>query len=600
MKINNIVFNKINFKLIFFYKILQKLDFKIYYLYQNQEINEKEISILKKNDLYQVDLSRLSSISTKDWKNFWIGEINLISDICEKSFSSELKKFLKNKLDIKEEKAVNFFLFENTFYPKLEKAALLEIFSKEKGLSVFISFELEDYFMINNHLLKKIVFPINIFPSFKNMKKIFNIIILLFQKLKKKNQPSIKKKTKRNNRIKLIYLLHDGIKIANNYKNIIVDFKNNKNNLLEKEEILIIDYTNNQANSIYFKIIKLFEIPISPKVFFNTLKTILFLIIKVRSFLDFFLIIKIAISIYGYFKFNNFLKSYPNLKAAFIDHDFLCPKFLIFCLMSNKIQTLSYQERPITVFYNNISFFYDYYFTTSSFFSKQIPKKNNFIVGKIIDCGFYDCDKYNFSSSNFQKFKKKKQKKILFLDFQSAYDQFSRVNDLCESDRSHKKFLYDFIKIARNFPTVKFSISSKGTDYFEDRNFKFFFDKIYRVKNIEIASLTEDETTLNLLEKSDLVVGKPSSIMEKCLYTGKPILIHEYTNNITHQMSEVMDVYDNFFYCNSSNQLINKISIFLNNYKFFIEKVNKEKKKLFNTNFKIRNIIHKKVLNLID
>ena len=144
MKINNIVFNRINFKLIFFYKIFQKLGFKIYYLYQNQRINKKEISILKNNNLHQVDLSRLPNISTKDWKKYWINEIDLINNICEKSFSSELKKLLKNKLAIREEKAVNFFLFENTFTPMLSKAELLEIFSKKKGLSVFISFELED------------------------------------------------------------------------------------------------------------------------------------------------------------------------------------------------------------------------------------------------------------------------------------------------------------------------------------------------------------------------------------------------------------------------------------------------------------------------
>lgn len=599
MKINNIVFNKINLKLIFLYKIFQKLGFKIYYLYQDKKIDEKKISLLKKNNLYQVDLSRLRNISSKDWKKFWINEIDFINNICRQSFSSEFKKLLKKKLIIKEEKAVNFFLFENTFAPTLFKAELLEIFSKKKGLSFFISFQLEDYFIPKNNLFKKIIFPINIFPSFNDIKKIYYFIISFLQKSKESQSFSLKKKIEIK-KPKLIYLLHKGNKVVNNYKNIIVDFENNKNNLLKNNEILIFDYTNTKINSSNFKITQYSEIVSDPKVFFNTLKILLILIKKIRSISDFFLIIRIAKPIFGYFKFNHFLKSYPSLKVAFIDYDFLCPKFLIFSLMSNNIKTISYQERPITIFYNNISFFYDYYFTISNFFSEKISNKTNFLVSKKIDCGFYDLEKYNFNTYNIQNKNMSIQKKILFLNFQSSDDQFLRLNDLAISDRSHKKFLYDFIKIAKNFPSIEFSISSKGVNYFKNKELKFFFNKINKIKNIKVIPLTKDLKTLDLIQKNDLVIGKPSSIMEKCLYLGKPILIHEYTNNIEYQMSQFMDIYDNFFYCNSSNDLINKISIFLNDIKYFIENVDKQKNKLFKHNLKTRNIIHKNIEKLLD
>lgn len=599
MKIDNIIFNKINLKLIFFYKIFQKLGFKIFYLYQDKKINKKEILLLKKNNLHQVDLSRLHNISSKDWKKYWINEIDFINNICTQSFSSELKNSLKKKLIIKEEKALNFFLFENTFANILFKAELLEIFSKKKGLSFFISFQLEDYFMAKNNLFKKIIFPINIFPSFSDIKKIFFFIISFFKKTKEDLSFSLEKKIEIK-KPKLIYLLHKGNKVVNNYKNIIVDFENNKNNFLKNNEILIFDYANTKINSPNFKITQYSEIVPDSKVLINTLKILLFLVKKIRSISDFFLIIRLAKPIFGYFKFNHFLKSYPTLKVAFIDYDFLCPKFLIFCLMSNNIKTISYQERPITVFYNNISFLYDYYFTTSNFFSEKISKKTNFLVNKKIDCGFYDLEKYNTDTRNFQNKSMSIQKKILFLNFQSSDNQFSRINDLAISDRSHKKFLYDFIKIAINFPSVKFSISSKGINYFKNKEFKFFFNKINKIKNVEVIPITKNLKTLDLIQKNDLVIGKPSSIMEKCLYLGKPILIHEYTNNIAYQMSQFMDVYDNFFYCNSSNDLISKISIFLNDNKYFIENVDKEKNKLFKHNDKTRNIIHKNIEKLLD
>lgn len=602
MKKNNIVFNRINLRLIFFYKIFQKLGFNIYYLYQNKKINKKEISLLKKNNLQQIDLSRLTSISTQDWKKYWINEIDFINNICAISFSSDLKKLLKSKLMIKDEKAVNFFLFEDTFAPVLFKAELLEIFSKKKGFSFFISFEIADYFIQNNNLFKKIIIPINIFPSFANIKKIFKVIynyVILFLQKSKENQFFISKKKIEIKKPQLIYMLHKGSKVVNNYKNIIIDFENNKNSLLNEKKVLIFDYTNTKINSSNFNIIQYSEIKYSPKVLFDTLKVLLLLIKTIRSVSDFFLIIKIAKSIFGYFKFNNFLKLYPTLKVAFIDYDFLCPKFLIFCLMSNNIKTLSYQERPITVFYNNISFFYDYYFTTSNFFSEKISKKTNFIVDKKIDCGFYDLEKYNSSNYDLQKTNRQTKTKILFLNFQSSDNQFSKLNDLAVSDRSHKKFLYDFIKIAKTFPSAEFSISSKGMSYFKNEEFKFFFNKIYKIKNIKIVPLSDDVKTLDLIEKNDLVIGKPSSIMEKCLYLGRPILIHEYTNNITHQMSQVMDIYDDFFYCNSPNDLINKISTFLNNNMYFIDNVIKQKNKLFKYIFKTRNIIQKNIENLL-
>jgi len=592
----NIIFNSINLNFIFFYQILQKFGCKIFYIYENKKINKEKKNINNKFGINQINLSRIPNINTVDWKNYWINQQNYINKISEKNFSNSLKEILIRKLKIKNYEALNLFLFENTFSNSLNKSEVIKIFSKYKGLSIFVSFSLNDYFIEKSNYFKKIIFPINIFWFILIIKKILEVVfIVIFKRFRKpKVKISYANDHQDKSKIKLLYILHGGVKSVNNFKNIILDFKNDKKNLFNKDEVLIFEYTNYKEKILNFNIVYYSELVLNKKILFDSLKILAALFVRIRSIKDFFLILKINNSIIGFLKFNNFLNSYPNIKVAFIDYDFLCPKFLIFSLNLKNINTFSYQERPLTVFYNNISFIYDYYFTISSFFSNKIKIKNNFLLNKTIDCGFYDLE--NYYSTNI---KLTNNNNILFLNFKSASDQFSRLNDLAISDRSHKKFLYDFIRIVQKFPSIQFSISSKDIFYFEDKTFQVFFNKINKFKNAKIISLNETLTTFDLIQKNDLIIGKPSSIMEKCLYIKKPILIHDYTNNISNQMSKVMEIYDGFFYCNSFDDLYNKICIFINKKNFFNEKLSKENKKLFNRFYRTSDIIHENIFKLL-
>ena len=595
MKVDNIVFNNINLKFIFFYKILQKIGYKIFYINEKRHLNILEINLLKRNNINQIDLSRFEKIKTKDWSDYWIGEECCIEKICNSNFSEKIKKILKERLRIKNDKLVDFFLFENTFSFSIKKKELIKIFSKNKGKSIFISFDLNDYFIEKNNFFKKIVFPINLFPKINNLKN-FLLLILnsFFSKLKIFNKKKLSNENiqKDENNHKLIYLMHKGNKSVNNYKNIIIDFEKKKKDLFLSEQIIILDYTNYDINSKNYKVLKISNLNTNFHIFANTFKILILMFFRIKSLKDLFLIIKLSSPIYGYFKFKNFLNHHPNLKAAFIDFDFLCPKYLILSLNSKNIKTFSYQERPITSYYNNISFSFDYYFTTSKFFSKKINSKKNFDINQTIETGFYDLENLNFVKNNFED-----KKNILFLNFQSSENHFSKKNNLAISDRSHKKFLYDLLKIIKKFPYVNFSVSSKGLNFFQDKNFSYFFNKINKINNVKLIALNDNVKTLDLIKKNDLVIGKPSSIMEKCLYIGKPLLIHEYSNNITNQMSQVINLYNDFFYCNSFEDLFEKISMFINNTNEFNENLNTQKKKIFGDYLETRKIIYNNINN---
>ena len=79
--------------------------------------------------------------------------------------------------------------------------------------------------------------------------------------------------------------------------------------------------------------------------------------------------------------------------------------------------------------------------------------------------------------------------------------------------------------------------------------------------------------SLKMIKKHDLIIGKQSTIMDKCLYLEKPFLIHEYQHNIKNQFSKICDYLDSFFFCNSYDELVNSINFYLINEEVFLEKL---------------------------
>ena len=102
-----------------------------------------------------------------------------------------------------------------------------------------------------------------------------------------------------------------------------------------------------------------------------------------------------------------------------------------------------------------------------------------------------------------------------------------------------------------------------------------------------------------MIKYHDLIIGKYSTIMDKCLLIEKPFLIHEYFHNFNKQISLADDHFDSFFLNNSKKELIEKINFYLNSKEQFFDKLIANKLKVLGKDQDAKFIIRNKIKSLI-
>ena len=600
-----ILFTGINVNLFFFYKILYFFNFKIYYLFNNPDHTEIQKKIIGKF-AKQFDLSRIKCLETEDWKEYDYGKkdklISIIKTSCSSFFLKKLSKIF-NFGKYNEEKSI--FLICQKLRSNIDaKFVILKIFAKLKGNKViYFSFDPIDFFLPKIGNLKIFIIPIHLQIFFKLIKNILEVLKLNknSNNTNQSKNTNIKSKNINIDSKKIIFISHFGLKYLNKKKDLICDF-NIKNDTTKDSEdkILFLDYTNatNDIENIDYH--KLQDIKFSLKGICWVFLTFFKLLISSRRFYDIVILFLLLSSLKNYKKFLNFTKKYKNLKVAFFDYDFLSPLELVYAAKSAGLTTLSYQERPNIVYHNNYFMDYDVYFCVSKFFGEKLSSTSNFkITNKILSN--FNLDEFQINKSN--RLNKiintyaPDSLKILFILYPD--DEVDEKISFCLSNRANKHILNEVLILSKLYPKIQFTITSKGNTLFKNSKFKYFMKKIGKRKNILIVDDQVEDLSLNFILLNDLIIGKPSTIMDKCIYLEKPLIIHDYTHNLKCLTYNVHQHCDQFFYVLCFNDLIKKINLFIKSKNLFLDKVKKNKKKIFNENLNTKFIIREKINSII-
>jgi formyltetrahydrofolate synthetase len=83
----------------------------------------------------------------------------------------------------------------------------------------------------------------------------------------------------------------------------------------------------------------------------------------------------------------------------------------------------------------------------------------------------------------------------------------------------------------------------------------------------------------------------------------KPFLIHEFTHNIKYQQSKFYNFGDDYFYCNTLNELDSKIKKYIFNKNYIQKKVEKLSKKIYgnmNINFNAKQKINFELTKMLN
>lgn len=586
-----LVFNSINLNFIFFFKFLTLLGFKIFYYKPAKNTSFKDYQSLKKLEIYQIDVSRLKSINKEDWENFLFGKKINTNEILEKKLSLNFVKCISKNYCLEWKKKEIYYLFSDLVSQNLvNKSIILKLFFEKYSNKVFfISFDNLDIFTQTNNFIK-ICLPLNL-PTKIIFKKFSSFISLLKKKIFEKNKNISSKNFNPNlNKKRIIYVIHHGLNHSNNRKTLLYDEEDLSKNSIPKEEILFFDYTNEKSFNSEIEIVKSNDLNLNLKQFIKFIYETIKLLTKVRNIYDAVIFTKYIAYFFSSRKFYYFLKKHPRLKIAFYDYDFLTPKSLVFTTKMLGLINISYQERPMTVYYNNIFFCYDYYFFVSNFFLKKIENKKNYSIKFPIISGFYDVNRH-ISSDNKNA---KSNKKILFI----LYPESAKYNEKIEietSNRSQKSALIDLIKCSKIFPNIDFSVINKSEVFFQNKDLSIFFNKMKNIKNIKMYENNSHNFSLKMIANHDLIIGKQSTIMDKCLYLKKPFFIHEYQHNLKKQFSDICDYLDNSFFVNSFDELVNSINFYLNNEKEFLKKIIQNSEKIFDNSSDAKKVLNKQI-----
>ena len=230
----------------------------------------------------------------------------------------------------------------------------------------------------------------------------------------------------------------------------------------------------------------------------------------------------------------NVLNKLNFLKVVYVHYDTLFPQsFNLACDIKN-ITTISSQERPLLSIVSGPLCYNKYLISGSGF--KDILKQKGYICDNYIDCGLPRSSYINnFKNLEIKKVNKyniiRKTKKIVACFGLVSVDHFfvGLTGESGISYRSNVNFVKSILNLSKNFKDLYFVLRFK--DY---KTIKIIPSEIVleikETKNMEINIDLKAINSYDLLKVSDIVIGKPSTIMEEAMAAGKEVIIYDDDN----------------------------------------------------------------------
>jgi len=574
-----IIVDKLNHYNIYFLLLYRVFGFKSIYLDSTLLLKRKFlVTLLDSIDISSIDYSTFKEY---DFLSFFNREYDIAIDIYKKIINM-------NDIDLQH-------LFNVTNQKKIE-VALIDMIRKYLGsvpnLLICADYYRQEYnifvwhknnFIIKhiNHEYKNLNFFIlnflyNIFFGLYLVSKYVKIKFMNF--FAKKEKIITSKCTQENFNNTVIYFPHKGLATGESYeKNFF--YSTDINSPFHKNNILHIEYGIFPNTQEYLSIEKYYienelKYKIMPKLTLKMLFLSTVSFMKKSKTIPMSSTNMLILSLFAnveYYSKN--LKLHKDVKLALVGYDYLFPKPLSLSLDISRIKTVAYQERYLSSFIGLGSVLIDIYFTWNKKISERMSKSVSTYIGESIPIGSVKLELFKISDNNtisnkISQLKKVYKKIIIALDYHSAENSSDNKVIQIANWQNNLVFYRDLIKLAASFPDIYIIIRGKDAkwcnlDIYQDVN-----NIIEEMDNIEI---NKDYDTYNisydLIKKSDLVIGRYTSIMEESLSYGIPVISHDYGANFKNSIKKMYDGDCCFEFVSSYPELKRTVQAFLCNQK---------------------------------
>ena len=570
--------------------LLSKFGFKVNYLkISDFSFFKKNLNIdnladkLKKIHVYPLPIEDIKNINSIQ---------SFIHDLKKKTFELNIlatpdkliNEFSKNFKNIKNiNKKIRITLQKDFGEIYINQQSKIEIWNENQNDRIIFILPASGIFLnFQDKKIKKFILPFELFEFLKKIiLRFFSFTMSFVKRISSTNRKEklieISKNIKSN--YLACYFFHHGRSYSNLFEKDIY-FEESEKSYLNKKNMLFIDYTNSLQNKNLneYNIDDL--ISERKKFILKSIKIFSKLVISSRNLKSLFSSIMLVKIYYNYLKIESVINKFPKLRECYFANDITSPKEIFLVLESKQIKSICHQDRFLITFCNTYpSNIADEYYCISNFTKDIMTKSNNYCPNIIKPYGFWKLSqKKNIQSENISEIiQKEKYKKIITVLGHTTNSKWylSKVNPY-NSWNAQNSFLSDVLKIASYFPDYKFILRFKDLEWTKNNIFHEKILKIEKTENIEISkNYTFDNYSFFLCKKSDLIIGKYTSLIDECMYIGIPCIILDYNHQTKNIISECFNYGNSNIFCQSKEDVINKVKILSENKNYF--DINKEK-----------------------
>lgn len=228
---------------------------------------------------------------------------------------------------------------------------------------------------------------------------------------------------------------------------------------------------------------------------------------------------------------------YPEVRLAVLAFEMQVPPYLAMSMRKAGIRTASLQERPAIAFDRAATTIVDTLLTASQYISHQVQRSETMAVDHTVPTGMWRCDlvyqaRRSATPPTIRAAQERGQRVVLVLPYHAETSALRATDPICTSIESVRHFLNDIIDLARDQRDAHFIIRGKDAAWVDDPRFQETIGRLDETPNAEVNRDYESfNVTYGLAAHCDLIIAKPTSLVDEALALGIPCLLHDYTHN---------------------------------------------------------------------
>jgi len=273
---------------------------------------------------------------------------------------------------------------------------------------------------------------------------------------------------------------------------------------------------------------------------------------------------------------------FPFAKAALLAFDIQIPPYLVLGLEMAGIETVALQERPALAFDGAATTFAGSLLAASDRFSIELQRSGIACAKRYVTVGMWRTDLLLEAIRESRREDSLGPKTVLALPYHAESTSGRPSDPICTSVESLLSFLDDIESLALKFRDSHFVIRAKNDRWLHDQRTSVKRERLRALGNV---SLDDDYSDPNrsywLAARSDLIVAKPTSLVDEALACGIPCIIHDFTHNVFQYARPLLTHFPRELWASNPDDLSAKVGAVLADPQAFLDPLEPFRRSLY-------------------